>query len=126
MMNKPLLGLLAGSALGLIDGLTALFTPAVKPYLMGILIGSTAKGLIVGLAAGFFARKVRSVPMGIAFGLVCGLLFAWWVASQPTDGQYYYVEIMVPGSVVGAIVGWITQRYGRSEAAPAEAPAAQS
>lgn len=111
-MNKPMLGLVAGAILGLLDGATAWLTPAVRPYMMTILIGSTFKGLVVGLAAGFFARKVQSVPLGILFGLVCAAAFAWWVASQPTDGQYYYWEIMVPGSIVGAIVGWMTQRYG--------------
>lgn len=123
-MNKPMLGLAAGAALGLLDGATAWFTPAVRPYMMTILIGSTFKGLVVGLAAGFFARKVQSVPLGVLFGLVCAALFAWWVASQPTDGQYYYVEIMVPGAIVGAIVGWMTQRYGSAPAAPAPVRAA--
>lgn len=123
-MNKPMLGLVAGAALGLLDGATAWFTPAVRPYMMTILIGSTFKGLVVGLAAGFFARKVRSVPLGILFGLVCAALFAWWVASQPTDGVYYYVEIMVPGSIVGAIVGWLTQVHGTAPASPPQKHAA--
>jgi hypothetical protein len=123
-MNKPLLGLWLGAALGLVDGMTAWFTPAVHPYMMTILIGSTVKGLIVGVAAGFFARKVRSVPAGVIFGLLAGFLFAWWVASQPTDGQYYYVQIMVPGSIVGAIVGFATQRWGRAPAPRQASPQA--
>jgi hypothetical protein len=124
-MSKPLLGLLLGAALGFFDGLTAWMTPAVRPYMMTILIGSSVKGLIVGLAAGFFARKVKSIPMGVLFGFVCALAFAWWVASQPTDGQYYWAEIMIPGSIVGAIVGWATQRYGRAgRSAGTEAAAA--
>jgi putative effector of murein hydrolase LrgA (UPF0299 family) len=32
----------------------------------------------------------------------------------------YYLEIMLPGSIVGMIVGFATQRFG---AAPAAAPA---
>jgi membrane associated rhomboid family serine protease len=75
-----------------------------------IVVGSTLKGLVVGLAAGFFARKVRSVPLGIAFGLVLGLLFAYWVASQQRN---YYLEIMLPGSLAGAMVGYATQKFGR-------------
>ena len=50
---------------------------------MGIVIGSTFKGVIVGLIAGFFARKVSSVPLGIAVGLLAGLGFAYLIASQP-------------------------------------------
>ena len=68
-MNKPVFGLSLGAALGIFDGLTAWFTPAVRPFLMGIVIGSTFKGLIAGVCAGYFANKVRSVPLGILFGL---------------------------------------------------------
>jgi len=35
-------------------------------------------------------------------------------------GKHYYVQIIVPGSLVGLIVGYATQKYG---AAPATTPA---
>jgi hypothetical protein len=43
------------------------------------------------------------------------LLFAYLIASQPdpATGRHYYWEIMLPGSLAGAIVGYATQRYGR-------------
>jgi membrane protease YdiL (CAAX protease family) len=87
----------------------------VAPEIMGIVIGSTFKGVIVGLIAGFFARRVSSLPLGVAVGLAAGLLFAWLIASQPdpATGKHYYWEIMLPGSLAGAIVGYATQRYGR-------------
>ena len=28
------------------------------------------------------------------------------------SGHHYYFEIMLPGSILGAVVGWATQRYG--------------
>ncbi len=114
-MNKPVLGIVVGGVLGLLDGLAApLQVPEVAPEAMGIVIGSTFKGVIVGLIAGFFARKVNSVPLGIAVGLLFGLGFAYLIASQPdaVTGKHYYWEIMLPGSLAGAIVGWVTQRYG--------------
>jgi hypothetical protein len=112
-MNKPLAGALFGAALGFCDGATAWFTPAARSAMTGILIGSSVKGLLVGVLSGVFARKVHSVPLGIAFGAGIGLLFAWLVAMQPQpDGSHYYVEIMVPGFVVGAIIGFLTQRTG--------------
>jgi ABC-type dipeptide/oligopeptide/nickel transport system permease subunit len=82
---------------------------------MGIILGSTFKGMIVGLIAGFVARKVDSVPVGIAVGLAAGLLLAYLVAAMPdpATGKHYYWEIMLPGSLAGALVGWATQRYGR-------------
>jgi hypothetical protein len=115
-MNKPLLGLIVGAILGALDGLSALASaPEVAPEILGIVIGSTFKGLIVGVLTGFFARKVNSLPLAILFGLAVGLGFAYLIASQP-DGlthKHYYWEIMLPGSLTGALVGFATQRFGR-------------
>ncbi len=120
-MNKVLLGVLLGGVLGILDGLSAWFTPAVRSQMVGIVIGSTVKGLIAGVAIGFFARKVNSLPWGVVFGLAVGLLLAWAVAAMPDpSGKHYYLEIMLPGALVGLIVGYATQRYGRA-AAPARA-----
>ena len=102
--------------MGAFDGLSALFSaPEVAPQIMGIIVGSTFKGVIVGLIAGFFARKVISLPLGIAVGLAAGLVFAYLIAMQPdpATGKHYYWEIMLPGSLAGAIVGYATQKFGR-------------
>lgn len=112
-MNKVLSGVLIGGALGLVDGGTAWFTPAVRPEIMGILIGSSFKGMLVGIISALVARKVRSVPIGVTTGAVVGLLLAWGVAAIPQpNGDHYYLEIMLPGFVVGAIIGFLTQRTG--------------
>jgi hypothetical protein len=112
-MNKTILGLLLGGILGIFDGLTAWFTPAARAQLTGIVIGSTVKGLIAGVLIGYFARKVRSLPLGIIFGLGVGLLLAFAVAAMPDpSGKHYYFEIMLPGGIVGIIVGYATQRFG--------------
>ncbi len=113
-MNKIWLGLVLGGVLGIFDGLTAWFTPEVRPQMVGIVIGSTFKGIIAGILIGFFARKVNSLPLGIVFGLGVGLLLAFAVAAMPSaTGQHYYFEIMLPGGIVGLIVGYATQKYGR-------------
>ena len=39
-MGKPLFGLILGGVLGIFDGLTALFTPAVRSQIVGIVIGN--------------------------------------------------------------------------------------
>jgi hypothetical protein len=114
-MNKTLLGLLLGGFLGIFDGLTAWFTPAVRAQLLGIVIGSTVKGLITGVLIGYFARKVNSLPLGILFGLGVGLVLAFAVAAMPNpSGQHYYFEIMLPGGILGIIVGYATQRFGEA------------
>jgi hypothetical protein len=116
-----MLGLLLGGVLGAFDGLTALFYPEVASQIMGIVIGSTIKGLIAGVCIGFFARKVRSLPLGILFGLLVGAVLAFAVAAMPNpQGKHYYFEIMLPGSLVGVIVGFATQRFGGSASRAAE------
>ncbi len=114
-MNKVVLGLLVGGILGIFDGLSAWFTPAVRAQLLGIVIGSTVKGLIAGILIGYFAKKVNSLPLGLLFGLGIGLLLAYAVAAMPDpSGKHYYFEIMIPGGIVGMIVGYATQRFGQS------------
>jgi hypothetical protein len=113
-MNKILVGLIVGAVLGFIDGATAWFTPEVRNQMLSIVIGSTGKGIIAGIAAGWFARRVQSVPKGIAFGFAVGLLLAFAVAAMPSEtGAHYWWQIMVPGSILGGVIGWATQRYGR-------------
>ena len=114
-MNKIVLGLVVGGILGVFDGLTAWFTPAVRAQLLTIVIGSTVKGLIAGILIGYFAKKVNSLPLGLLFGLGIGLLLAYAVAAMPdAAGKHYYFEIMLPGGIVGMIVGYATQRFGQS------------
>ncbi len=114
-MNKIVLGLVVGGILGIFDGLTAWFTPAVRAQLLTIVIGSTVKGLIAGVLIGYFAKKVNSLPLGLLFGLGIGLLLAYAVAAMPDPaGKHYYFEIMLPGGIVGMIVGYATQRFGSS------------
>jgi len=108
-MNKVLLGLILGGILGIFDGLTAWFTPAVRAGLAGIVMGSTFKGIVAGVLIGVFARKVHSLALGVLFGLAVGLLLAFGIAFMQHG---YYFQIMLPGGMVGLIVGYATQRYG--------------
>ena len=114
-MNKPVLGLLAGGVLGVFDGLTALVSaPEVAPQIAGIVAGSMGKGLIAGILIGWFAKKVNNLAYGVLFGLAMGALFALPIAMMPNGptGEVYFWEILIPGSLVGLIVGYLTQRYG--------------
>jgi putative effector of murein hydrolase LrgA (UPF0299 family) len=53
------------------------------------------------------------------FGLAVGFVLAFLVACLQHG---YYFEIILPGSIVGMIVGYATQRYGGT---PASATAAR-
>jgi len=102
-MNKPVVGLIAGAVLGLIDGATAWFTPAVRSQMESILMGSCVKGMLVGILCGLIARKVRSTAVGLAAGAGFGLLFAYLVALMPQpDGSHYYLQIMGAGIRAGS------------------------
>jgi uncharacterized membrane protein SpoIIM required for sporulation len=51
-----------------------------------------------------------------------GLLFAYLVAAMDaTKGKPNYLEIMIPGFVVGAIIGFLTQRMGTGSPVKQEA-----
>ena len=113
-MNKPVFGLALGGILGIFDGLSALVTsPEVSSQIVGIVIGSTFKGVIAGVVIGWFAKKVNSLPLGVLVGLLVGAALALPIAVMNSNALHhnYYWQIMLPGSMVGLIVGYATQRY---------------
>lgn len=119
-MSKPLLGLIAGAILGLIDGASAWFTPAVRPVILSILMGSTVKGLLTGVFAGWIARVSNSMLLAVVSGLALGLLLSYLVAAMPGgNGEHYYLQIMLPGCLLGGIAGFASQKLGRPRAAAA-------
>ncbi|MCB1163885.1 MAG: hypothetical protein R3C71_13805 [Candidatus Krumholzibacteriia bacterium] len=116
-MPKPLLGLLLGLVLGFLDGLTALFYgPEVKAMMTSILVGSSMKSMIVGVVIGVVARKA-SLRTVLIVGTLLGFAMAFLVAAMPGEnGEHYWLEIIVPGTLVGFILGYATHRYGRTPA----------
>ena len=99
---------LLGGFLGIFDGLTAYFTPEVRNEMVGIVIGSTVKGLLTGVIIGFFATKVHSLVLGTIFGLVVGAFFAYLILLMNPG---HALNIMLPGSLVGLIVGYAAQTH---------------
>jgi len=112
-MNRIVVGLLVGGVLGILDGLTAWFTPEARPGIIGIVIGSTFKGLVAGAIIGLFARKVQSLGWTLLFGTFVGALLAFFIARLQGG---YYLQIILPGSLVGLLTGYATIRYGRARA----------
>jgi hypothetical protein len=107
-MTKPVLGLVVGAGLGLLDGLSAWFSPEARPIFLTIVIGSTVKGVVTGLLAGLIGRWKQSTLLGVVAGLLIGLALSSLAAlGQPG----HYLEIALPGMVVGGLAGFVTQRY---------------
>ena len=116
-MSKLILGLVAGAVLGVLDGLTAWFTPEVRDQMMSIVIGSTGKGLLTGLAAGWAARRWNSMLVAVLVGLAVGFVLSFTVASMgDAQGNHYYLQIVLPGSILGLLVGFASQKFGKPSA----------
>jgi hypothetical protein len=117
MLNRPLFGLAAGAGLGILDGLSALVSsPEVSGEITGIVMGSCFKGLLAGLIIGVIARRMKSSRLGVAIGTVVALAVTAPIAHMNAvhyGEPSYYWKIMLPGALVGAIVGYVTIRYGR-------------
>ena len=121
-MKKIGIAMGVGAILGAFDGLTAWFTPAVRDQVGTIVMLSSLKSVIAGLLIGLFACFVKKRAAVMAFGFVVALLLAYLVASSPdpNTGEHYYAQIMIPGSIVGLLVGYATVRYGeQGTASPA-------
>jgi len=122
-MKKILLAVALGAVLGLLDGSTAWFTPDARPKLADIIMWSAMKDVVAGFVIGVFAVFARSWKSVALFGLAVGLALALWVASvpDPETGKHYYLAIMLPGGMVGLMVGYFTAKYGGRRLAEATA-----
>jgi hypothetical protein len=107
-MTRPLIGLVAGGALGLIDGMSAWFYPEARAMMVTIIVGSTVKGVLTGLAVGLVAKWKQSLPLGIMAGALVGFVLSSLVAMGQTSN---YWEIVLPGMLVGVISGVLCQRW---------------
>lgn len=118
-MRKIGLAVILGAILGAFDGLTAWFEPSVRDQIGTIVMLSSLKSVIAGVLIGIFAHFVSGRAAVALFGLAVGLILAFLVAMapDPNTGQHYYAQIMIPGALVGLIVGYATARYGEKSAA---------
>jgi flagellar biosynthesis protein FliR len=128
-VKKILIAVALGAVLGVLDGSSAWFTPDARPQLGNIILWSAMKDVMAGFLIGVFAVFVKDWKAVAAFGLLVGLALALWVASvpDPETGKHYYLAIMLPGSMVGLLVGYFTAKYGaRSMGQASVAEASQS
>ena len=118
-LSKPILGLVVGGTLGLLDGLSGFLYPALAPMMTSVITFSLLKGLIAGVAIGYVAQRLHSMFLGILAGIAIAAALSLLVILRA--GMALFWDILLPGMLLGVIVGFATQRFGRK---PDTAPAA--
>lgn len=116
-LTKPMLGLTVGGALGLLDGLSGFLEPSLAPEMGSVITFSLLKGLVAGMAIGYLSQKVRSLWIGILAGVAIAAALSLLVVLHA--GMALFWDIVLPGMLLGAIVGFATQRWGCMARAPA-------
>jgi hypothetical protein len=116
LKTKVAVGIVVGAALGFLDGMSSYLTPAVRPLFFLIVLGSTLKGFVTGLLTGLVASRIRKLWPTIGIGLSLGAILSFFAATFTPDpkGNRYYLQVMLPGAVLGAVVGFATQRARNS------------
>jgi len=110
-LSKPILGLILGGSLGLADGLSGFLEPSLAPVMTSVITFSMLKGLIAGVLIGMFSQRVRSMPWGLLAGLLIASLLSFAVILRA--GMALFWDILLPGMLLGLIVGFVTQKFGR-------------
>jgi len=110
-LTKPMLGLALGGALGLLDGLSGFFEPSLSPVMGSVITFSLLKGLVAGITTGYVSQRVHSMLLGILAGIGIAAVLSLLVILHA--GMALFWDIMVPGMLLGGIVGFATQRFGR-------------
>ncbi len=117
-LTKPVLGLAVGGVLGLLDGLSGFFEPSLGAVMSSVITFSLLKGLLAGIATGYVSQRVHSMLLGILVGIGIAAVLSLLVILRA--GTALFWDILLPGMLLGAIVGFATQRFGKkSEAAAA-------
>ena len=111
-LAKPVLGLAVGGTLGLLDGLSGFFEPALAPVMGSVITFSLLKGLVAGVVTGYVSERVHSMLLGMLAGIAIAATLSLVVILRA--GMALFWDIMIPGMLLGAIVGFATQRFGRT------------
>jgi hypothetical protein len=114
-LTKPILGLAVGGTLGLLDGLSGFFEPSLAPLMTSVITFSLLKGLASGLAIGYVSQRVHSLAVGVLAGLAISALLSLLVVWHA--GMTLFWDIMLPGMLLGVIVGFCTQKFGQTQPA---------
>jgi hypothetical protein len=110
-LTKPMLGLAVGGTLGLLDGLSGFLEPSLAPVMSSVITFSLLKGLVAGIAIGFVSQRFHSMLVGILTGI--GIAGALSLLVILRAGMTLFWDIMLPGMLLGVVVGFTTQKFGK-------------
>ena len=110
-LTKPMLGLAVGGTLGLLDGLSGFFEPSLAPVMSKVITFSLLKGLLSGIAIGYVSQRFHSMLVGILAGALIAAALSLLVILRA--GMALFWDIMLPGMLLGVVVGFTTQRFGK-------------
>jgi hypothetical protein len=110
-LTKPILGLAVGGTLGLLDGLSGFLEPSLAPFMSSVITFSLLKGLLSGIAIGYVSQRLHSMALAILAGL--GIAAALSLIVILHAGMALFWDIMLPGMLLGVVVGFTTQRFGK-------------
>jgi len=109
-LTKPMLGLALGGTLGLLDGLSGFLEPSLVPFMASVITFSLLKGLAAGILIGYVSQKVHSIAVGMIAGMAIAAALSLLVVLGA--GMALFWDIMLPGMLLGVIVGFVTQKFG--------------
>jgi hypothetical protein len=115
-LTKPMLGLAVGGTLGLLDGLSGFLEPSLAPVMSSVITFSLLKGLVSGIAIGYVSQRFHSMLVGILAGV--GIAAALSLLVILHAGMALFWDIMLPGMLLGVVVGFTTQKFGKQAEAP--------
>jgi hypothetical protein len=110
-LTKPMLGLAVGGTLGLLDGLSGFLEPSLAPVMTSVITFSLLKGLVSGIAIGYVSQRFHSMFVGILAGI--GIAAALSLLVILHAGIALFWDIMLPGMLLGVVVGFTTQKFGK-------------
>src|SRR5580692_5173303 len=109
-VSKPVLGLAVGGTLGLLDGLSGFLEPSLARVMGSVITFSLLKGLVSGIAIGYVSERRDSMLVGILAGI--GIAGALSLLVVLRAGMVLFWDIMLPGMLLGVVVGFTTQKFG--------------
>jgi hypothetical protein len=71
---------------------------------------SLLKGLAAGIVIGYVSQKVHSIALGMIAGMAIAAALSLLVVLRA--GMSLFWDIMLPGMLLGVIVGFVTQKFG--------------